>query len=314
MNATVRALILLTVVLCTPVSLFAQATDYDIRARRYWVDSSTGLMWAARDNGRDVDWRGASSYCFDLQAPGYDWRLPTIGELEGIYDPGITALGPGGKRNEKRQIFHVKGDLSLTGASWSASQILDAAGRRTGRALLFEFANGRRFEDESGSRVGKRALCVRGQLRAQEDHQVAPDTRVRGYWVDPSTGLMWAGRDNFGRDLNWRQAAKYCLDLNLAGSADWRLPTISELEGIYDKSADALGLGGKRNEIATSWHVKGDLFLTGWTWSASHLMDARGRPTGWGLLFDFNRGRRFDDELGFRTFKRALCVRGDVQP
>src|SRR5262245_32363360 len=90
--------------------------------------------------------------------------------------------------------------------------------------------------------------------------QVASDTRVRGFWVDPSTGLMWAGRDNFGRDLNWRQAAKYCLDLRLGGYADWRLPTIDELEGIYDRGETAVGLGGKRNEKRQTFHVKGDLF------------------------------------------------------
>jgi hypothetical protein len=68
---------------------------------------------------------------------------------------------------------------------------------------------------------------------AYGDPQTAPDTRVRGYWVDPSTGLMWAARDN-GRELNWRQAIKYCLDMR--GYADWRVPTIGELTGIFDPS------------------------------------------------------------------------------
>lgn len=89
------------------------------------------------------------------------------------------------------------------------------------------------------------------------------DTRVRGYWVDPSTGLMWAGRDNFGRNMNWHQADKYCRDLQLAGYRDWRLPQTNELEGIYDRSASSQGLGGKHNESPTTWHVKGDIFLTG---------------------------------------------------
>ena len=145
--------------------------------------------------------------------------------------------------------------------------------------------------------------------------QVTPDTRVRGYWVDPSTGLMWAGKDNFGRDVNWSQAAKYCLDLRLAGHSDWRLPTIGDLEGIYDKSAKALGLGGKHNEKRYTFHVKGDLLLTGDSWSTSHLPDLRGRPkTSYALLFDFGNGRQYDDEVVFHTGKRALCVRADAQP
>jgi len=51
---------------------------------------------------------------------------------------------------------------------------------------------------------------------------IAQDTRTRGYWVDPTTALMWAGRDNLDRDLNWRQAVKYCRDLRLALTGGWQ--------------------------------------------------------------------------------------------
>jgi uncharacterized protein DUF1566 len=139
---------------------------------------------------------------------------------------------------------------------------------------------------------------------------VSQDTRTRGYWVDPSTGLMWAGRDSFGRDLNWRQAVKYCLGLQLAGYADWRLPNIEELEGIYDHGARALGRGGKHNPRPLTFHVKGDLFLTGLQWSASRSLDPDGRPTGWAYRFDFFNGGRFEDEEHFHAGLRALCVRG----
>src|ERR1700761_8028491 len=83
------------------------------------------------------------------------------------------------------------------------------------------------------------------------------DTQARGYWIDPSTRLMWAGKDN-GKDLTWKKAVKYCHNLRLAGDSDWRLPSLRELEGIYDKGAKAPGLmgpGGK--ETAETWHVKG---------------------------------------------------------
>jgi hypothetical protein len=147
-----------------------------------------------------------------------------------------------------------------------------------------------------------------------EDHLVASDTRVRGYWVDPSSGLMWAGRDNFGRDLNWRQATKYCRDLQLAGYADWRLPAIEELEGVYDRRARALGRGGARNQTPLTFHVKGDLFLTGLQWSASRSLDPDGRPNGWAYRFDFFNGGSFKDELHFHDGLRALCVRATVRP
>ena len=134
----------------------------------------------------------------------------------------------------------------------------------------------------------------------------AQDTQVRGYWVDPSTRLMWAGKDN-GKDVSWKKAMNYCRDLRLAGYSDWRLANIGELGGIYDKDAEAPGQDGQG---ASTWHVKGNLFLTGNQWSSTRLVDDRGHPSGYASRFDFNEGRVFNgDELWFNTFKRALCVR-----
>jgi len=130
-------------------------------------------------------------------------------------------------------------------------------------------------------------------------------------WVDPSTGLMWAGEDN-GKDVNWHKAMKYCRDLRLAGYSDWRLATLGELEGIYDKNANAPGRAGPPAKARDfRWHVKGNLFLTGNQWSSTQLGDDRGHPSGYASRFDFNEGRVFNgDELSFSTNKRALCVRG----
>jgi hypothetical protein len=140
------------------------------------------------------------------------------------------------------------------------------------------------------------------------DPSQAEETQVRGYWVDPATKLMWAGKDN-GRDVSWKKAMKYCRDLRLAGYADWRLATLAELEGIYDKDAESPGLDGQG---ASTWHVKGNLFLTGNQWSSERQVDDRGHPSGYGWRFDFNEGQSFDgDELWFATFKRALCVRSN---
>jgi hypothetical protein len=143
----------------------------------------------------------------------------------------------------------------------------------------------------------------------------AQQTQARGFWIDPATGLMWAGKDN-GKDLTWKKAVNYCRDMRLAGYSDWRLATLDELEGIYDRSANAPGWAplGTRKGRAFTWHVKGNLFLTGVNWSSSRIPGDRGRPSGYAWRFDFNDGRAFDgDELSFSTLKRALCVRGPAQ-
>jgi hypothetical protein len=153
------------------------------------------------------------------------------------------------------------------------------------------------------------SMTALGQSPIQ-DRNSAQDTQVRGYWVDPSTGLMWAAKDN-GKDLSWKNAMKYCRNLRLAGYSDWRLANLQELEGIYDKNAKAPGLMGPSGKGSpATWYVKGNLFLTGTQWTSSQRMDDRGKPSGYAWRFDFNDGRSFGgDELWFYTDKRALCVR-----
>lgn len=136
----------------------------------------------------------------------------------------------------------------------------------------------------------------------------AHETQVRGYWVDPSTGLMWVGKDN-GRDVNWRNAKKYCRDLRLGGYSDWRLGTIKELEGIYDSTASARGGG------VAAMHVKGNLFLTGRQWSSTQVLRDDGRPSGLVWILDFwDKYKDKDDGSWFSGRgsghnRRALCVR-----
>jgi hypothetical protein len=48
-------------------------------------------MWAAKDNGSKIDWANAKSYCENYRGGGYsDWRMPTLDELAGLYDPSKT--------------------------------------------------------------------------------------------------------------------------------------------------------------------------------------------------------------------------------
>jgi len=54
-------------------------------------DTRTNLMWAAKDNGRNIDWSDAKAYCENYRGGGYtDWRMPTQDELVGLYDADKT--------------------------------------------------------------------------------------------------------------------------------------------------------------------------------------------------------------------------------
>jgi hypothetical protein len=113
--------------------------------------------------------------------------------------------------------------------------------------------------------------------------------------------------------VSWKGAVKYCRKLRLAGYSDWRLATLEELQGIYDKNAEAPGLSGPGKESPFTWRVKGNLFLTGDEWSSERRYDDRGKPSGYEWYYNFNEGRSDNDPSGFpysSTLMRALCVRG----
>ena len=120
----------------------------------------------------------------------------------------------------------------------------------------------------------------------------------RGVWTDTTTGLMWTKKDN-GTNITWQPATAYCGNLQLDGHSDWRLPTIDELQGIYEKS------------VKGHLVVKGHLILTYWfEWSST--------PKGtfkdvW--AFSFDSGQTFPIYRGRALFGndgRALCVRRSV--
>ncbi|HWG20243.1 MAG TPA: DUF1566 domain-containing protein [Terracidiphilus sp.] len=138
----------------------------EAQKRVFWTDPSVGLMWAAKDNGRDVSWKGAVKYCRNLRLAGHsDWRLATLAELRTIYDRNANAPGLAGAGKESSFTYRVKGKLFLTGDEWSSERINDDRGHPSGYAWYFDFNEGRSDNDPSGFPYPHslmRALCVRG--------------------------------------------------------------------------------------------------------------------------------------------------------
>ncbi len=109
-----------------------------------WTDPATGLMWAGKDNGRNLTWNEADSYCGNLKLAGYSkWRLPTVDEFTGIYDETQNV-------NES----HIKGGIRVTGWEWTNS-----AANSSGAHRLFTFRSTKK--DSVLFVYAKRALCVR---------------------------------------------------------------------------------------------------------------------------------------------------------
>lgn len=113
------------------------------RAGEVYSDPDTGLMWAVRDNGDDVDWKGARKYCEALTLRGFDdWRLPTIGELEHLSD-----------RSQVR-VYKIRVPLNVSACCpWSSTRV-------SGKPVLFAFNFGEVWPYD-GPPLNCRALCVR---------------------------------------------------------------------------------------------------------------------------------------------------------
>jgi len=154
---------------------------------------------------------------------------------------------------------------------------------------------GREAKEKIERELRDKAAREQQEREERERDRVARESAA-GVWTDRATGLMWTKRDN-GENLIWQPATAYCRNLNLDGYSDWRLPTIDELQGIYDENA---GVDGH--------HVKGNLLLTYWfEWSSSAKDSSK---DVW--AFDFKSGERFHIYRGHTLLQndgRALCVR-----
>ena len=73
------------------------------------LDANASLIWAAKDNGSNINWENAKSYCENYRGGGYsDWRMPTQDELAGLHDASKNY------QSECRGPFGGKWDLHLS--------------------------------------------------------------------------------------------------------------------------------------------------------------------------------------------------------
>jgi hypothetical protein len=111
-------------------------------------------------------------------------------------------------------------------------------------------------------------------------------------WEDSSTGLTWTVEDN-GSDMNWNQANSYCESLNLGGHTGWRLATLEELEGLYDRS------------LKKQYKAKEPINLQSanvWTGSKNKLGDS------WIFNFGYGGSSIASGGGGCGTLGRVLCT------
>jgi hypothetical protein len=150
-----RLFVVLMVLVTCAVFAFAGETARDGRFIAYdngtVLDTKTNLMWADKDNGIDINWAKAKSYCENYRGGGYtDWRMPTQDELVGLYDKSKVYKGA-----------HCGFDIHLTKLIRLTCGFVWASETRDSDAAGFSFSENVREWPIQGLGDSSRALPVR---------------------------------------------------------------------------------------------------------------------------------------------------------
>jgi hypothetical protein len=239
--------------------------------QRMWTlqDNGSDISWKsageycqALRTGGNSDWRLPSTDEFEPMYRGGVTRMTQAHTHTNITFLTSNTGQIAQKVNVPAKAYHIAGDIQLTEVLlWSSSK-----GNDKGQYLLADFHEGHYAEDLPNSKRDYRALCVRTYappadvadlavpttplpaapdgdpptpavvVAATGNQDVTPPNSEKGYYTDQATGRSWLLQDN-GVDIDWRQAKNYCASQRTGGFSNWRVPSLKEIESIYDPRA-----------------------------------------------------------------------------
>ena len=243
------------------------------------TDGVTGLVWQQTVPAQRRSWSAAKEACQALVLGGRDdWRLPSRIELVSLIenrrsDPSLDLTA-----------FPFTAGAGL-GSDWFWTST-PAAGDPA-KAWYVYFYFGYPDVEEQSSEFAVR--CVRGGPTAAQQ----PGYEIVGETVrDTGTGLVWQ-RGLSPTGLDFATATQHCADLVLGDSADWRLPTLTELETLVDDSRVSPAI-----HVATFPDSTSEPF-----WTSTVFSDAVSRV--WYVRFDGGGALYERDDVT----RRVRCVR-----
>jgi len=210
------------------------------------TDNVTGLMWQ-QDPGAKMTYSQAVAGTSNVTLAGYsDWRLPSIKELYSLIQfDGLDPSGPAASNLVPfidTDYFNFEyGDESagerVIDSQWATSTKYVST-TMNGDDTMFgvNFADGRIKGYGTNAMRGSEktffVIYVRGNTAYGQNNFV---DNANGSITDNATGLTWTQNDSQA-GMNFETALNYCENLDYAGSTDWRLPNVKELQSIVDYS------------------------------------------------------------------------------
>jgi len=247
------------------------------------TDHNSGLIWQKTDGG-EKSFENALLYCAGLTLAGYtDWRLPTCHELFTInsYDRVNPALNTDYFSKTEAEYW------------WTSDRQLDDAAKvwlvNAGGGI------GAHPKTETISSGGTKKVHVRA-VRNPFSTSI-PTSRFQdnldGTITDHHSGLIWQQIPSTSL-MTWEDALRHAANLSLAGSTDWRLPNIKELQSLNDEKL--------ANPSFNNYYFAA--IVTGHYWSSTTLVQSPAKAwdisTAYGIV-------SYQDKT---AKENVLCVRG----
>ncbi|MDA3953020.1 MAG: DUF1566 domain-containing protein [Bacteroidales bacterium] len=199
-------------------------------------------------------WNEANNACLESNAYGLeDWRLPTKLEISKMYSKKINIRGMQSywywsSTNEKGDKYYRQ--------AFDADKLAPAAAKAKAFVRCIHSNGTNNFTDENGLMN----ISIWGN-----EHQVMPN--------------------DLGGEFKWREAVEGCNNLSAFGNNDWYLPSIEELDILYN------------NKIAL--HMNG-----AWYWSST---PKKSGSTNYIYEKNFEEGKTYD--TGSNAKRSVRCMR-----
>jgi hypothetical protein len=187
-----------------------------------------------------------------------NWRLPYLHELVSIvnFNEHVNPLVDG------FYFPYIKNEKF-----WTLTKLGNNADGKN--YFYVDFSGASQFYVEDGTTAENYATCVSSEydydekrsFQRYEEIPVNEDMTVE----DKATGLVWQKVSDYTTRV-WKDALKYCQDLEFAGKDDWRLPNINELH--------SLATYGISYELQTTFPDLGDDFYWSSTTNANIIPNA----------------------------------------